>query len=68
MDKEIIKSPFSFIIEHFLLLILSCWIAAGYENKTANNEYYPTRFTIKSQGHGTILKGMYTYLSSTGHR
>ena len=64
MDKE--KGQFSLIIEHFILL--TCLMAAGYENKTANVEYYPTRFTIKSQGHGTILKGMYMILSSTGDR
>ena len=62
-----IKSPFSFIIKYFLLLTLLCLIVAGYESKTAKAKYYPTRFTIKSQRHGTILKGMYIFLSATSN-
>ena len=68
MDKEIIQTPIALIIKHFLLLAISCLIAAGYENKTAQGTYHPTRFTIKSQGHGTILKGMYMFLSLTSNR
>ena len=64
MDKEIIQTPIALIIKHFLLLTISCLIAAGYENKTAQGKYHPTRFTIKSQGHGTILKGMYMFFPS----
>ena len=64
MNKEKVQTPFSWIIKHFVLLMLSCLIAAGYENKTAKIKYYPTRFTIKSQGHGTILKGMYMFFPS----